>query len=99
MELLKPDVEIPCRGSQGQWVVDGDWTSAEIEEIVVLTRLHLYNRGLPCGARTIREHIAEQYEFIPLPSVTVIQRILYREKLSNGRVGACITSLKNMDQR
>ena len=29
-------------------------TPAEIKEILILERLHLYNRGLPCGAKAIQ---------------------------------------------
>jgi putative transposase len=60
--------------------------SVEIEHLVVLERLHLYNRGVPCGARVIRQTL-EQQEIRPLPSVSSIHRILSRNGLTHRRTG------------
>lgn len=58
----------------------------DIEQIVVMERLHLYNHGLPCGARAIRRKLdSENVE--PLPSVTTIGRILSRNYLTHNRTG------------
>jgi hypothetical protein len=62
------------------------FSSAEIEEIVVMQRLHLYNRGLPCGAKAIR-NLLDQQGVRPLPSVSTIQRILSGNCLTYGRTG------------
>jgi putative transposase len=61
-------------------------TRAEIEEIVVMERLHLYNKGAPCGARAIRKILYEQC-VRPLPSISTIKRILSRNCLTHGRTG------------
>jgi hypothetical protein len=59
---------------------------AEIEQIVMLERLHLYNRGVPCGAQATR-NLLEQEGVRPLPSVSTIKRILSRNCLTYGRTG------------
>jgi putative transposase len=62
-------------------------TPREIEEIVKLVRLSLYNRGEFCGAQAIRWEIEEQ-EVRPLPSIRTIDRILARNSLTQRRTGA-----------
>jgi len=62
------------------------FSRAEIEEIVVMQRLHLYNRGIPCGAKAIRK-LLDQQGVRPLPSVSTIKRILSRNCLTYGRTG------------
>jgi putative transposase len=61
-------------------------TRDEIEQIVTMARLHLYNKGLPCGAKAIRNLLFEQC-VLPLPSVSTIKRILSRNCLTYGRTG------------
>ncbi len=62
------------------------YTKQEIEQIVVMERLHLYNRALPCGAKAIRNLL--EYEGVrPLPSVRTIKCILSRNCLTYGRTG------------
>lgn len=63
------------------------WTASEIEEIVILARFHLYNRGLPSGPKAIKNYLATQGSPIPPLSETAIQKILRRQELTNGRVG------------
>ena len=63
------------------------WTDFEIEEIVVLTRLHLYNQEHPCGAKAIRNYLATEYAIAPLPSERTISGILHRQGLTNRRTG------------
>ena len=67
-------------------VSDTLFSRAEIEQIVVMQRLHLYNRGLPCGAKAIR-NLLDQQGVRPLPSVSTIKRILSRNCLTYGRTG------------
>jgi hypothetical protein len=59
---------------------------AEIEEIVVMVRLELYNQNTACGAQAIRRRLDD--EFIrPLPSLSKVNRILLRNGLTHGRTG------------
>lgn len=62
------------------------YTAAEIEEIVRMVRLNLYNRGLLCGAQAIRRKLDKQ-GVRPLPSLSTINRILSRHGLTHGRTG------------
>ena len=62
-------------------------TKPEIEDIVVMVRLHLYNRDLPCGTKEIRHYMAAEYAIDPLPSERTIARILARQGLTNQRTG------------
>ena len=59
----------------------------EIEEIVVFTRLELYNRGVPCGPKAIRKRMDDDYSVRPLPSTSTIARILARRGLTHARTG------------
>jgi len=59
---------------------------ADIEQLMVWERLHLYNRGLPCGAIAIRQRL-ELQGIQPLPSGTSIHRILSRNGLTHRRTG------------
>lgn len=61
-------------------------SKAEIEEIVMVIRLHLYNHGLPCGPKEIRKKVDESDEE-PLPSERTISRILARQGLTHKRTG------------
>ena len=62
------------------------FSRAEIEQIVVMQRLDLYNRGIPCGAKAIRI-LLDQQGVRPLPSVSTIKRILSRNCLTYRRTG------------
>lgn len=62
------------------------YTPDEIEQIVVMERLHLYNHGLPCGAQAIRRKM-QRGGIEPLPSVRTIGRILSRNYLTHRRTG------------
>lgn len=58
----------------------------EIEEIVVMVRLELYNRELPCGLNAIRRRL--EHDMVrPLLSERTIARILARNGLTYGRTG------------
>jgi len=62
------------------------FTRAEIEQIVVMERLHLYNRNIPCGPKAIYKKL-DQEGIHPLPSLSTIKRILIRHALTHGRTG------------
>jgi len=53
----------------------------EVEQIVVMARLELWNRAEPCGAPALRKRLEEFYHLRPLPSVRTIGRILARNDL------------------
>jgi putative transposase len=59
---------------------------SEIEEIVKLVRLNLYNRDLFCGAQAIHWEM-EELKVHPLPSIRTIDRILGRQGLTHRRTG------------
>ena len=61
-------------------------TPAEIEEIVKMVRLNLYNRDLFCGAQAILWEM-EELGARPLPSISTINRILSRNELTHRRTG------------
>jgi len=67
-------------------MTDTLFSRSQIEEIVVMQRLDLYNRGIPCGAKAIRI-LLDQQGVRPLPSVSTIKRILSRNCLTYGRTG------------
>ena len=58
----------------------------QIEQIVIMERLHLYNWSLPYGAQAIRRQLARE-RIEPLPSISTIKRILSRNCLTHGRTG------------
>lgn len=61
-------------------------TPAEIEEIVKMVRLKLYNQDLFCGAQAILWEV-EELGAKPLPSIRTINRILARNELTHRRTG------------
>ncbi|MCF6286069.1 MAG: IS481 family transposase [Candidatus Hydrogenedentes bacterium] len=61
-------------------------TPGEIEEIVKMVRLSLYNKGEFCGAQAILWEM-EDLDVIPLPSPRTVNRILVRNDLTNKRTG------------
>jgi len=58
----------------------------EIEEIVTMIRLNLYNHGLPYGPKAVKEKMNE-FDEEPLPSERTISRILARRGLTHKRTG------------
>ena len=64
-----------------------NFTKQDIEEIVVMVRLELYNRGLPCGPGKIRKKMEDDDHVLPLPSRSTISRILSRKCQTHGRTG------------
>jgi hypothetical protein len=65
------------------------FSKTEIEEIVVLTRLFLYNRDKSCGAKALRQYMDAE-NIRPLPSLARINRILARRGLTHQRTGTFI---------
>jgi len=67
-------------------LVTANHTAAEIEEIVKMVRLSLYNKDLFCGAQAILWEL-EDLSVKPLPSTRTINRILARNELTHRRTG------------
>jgi putative transposase len=61
-------------------------TPAEIEKIVEMVRLNLYNKGDFCGNQAILWEMIDM-EVQPLPSLSTIGRILQRRELTHRRTG------------
>lgn len=61
-------------------------TPVEIEKIVEMVRLNLYNKGLFCGSQAIQWEMADM-NVEPLPSLSTIGRILRRHELTHRRTG------------
>jgi len=61
-------------------------TPTEVEEIVKMVRLNLYNQDLFCGAQAIYWEM-EELGVKPLPSIRTINRILSRNDLTHRRTG------------
>jgi transposase InsO family protein len=61
-------------------------TPTEIEDIVEMVRLSLYNKGLFCGDQAIQWELGEM-AVRPLPSLSTISRILRRRELTHRRTG------------
>ncbi len=66
--------------------LDTEYTREEIQEIVKMIRLELYNKGLFCGAKAIKNKM-ETDDIEPAPSESTIGRILSRSGLTHGRTG------------
>ena len=64
-------------------------TPAEVEKIVEMVRLNLYNKGLFCGNQAIQWEMINM-EVQPLPSLSTIGRILHRRELTHRRTGRYI---------
>ena len=54
----------------------------EVEQIVVMVRLELYNQGLPCGPKALRRRLDQHQALTPLPSERTIARMLARNGLT-----------------
>jgi len=67
-------------------LVPSNRTPSEIEEIVKMIRLNLYNQNLFCGAQAILWEM-EDLGVNPLPSIRTINRILARNDLTHRRTG------------
>jgi len=61
-------------------------TTDELEEIIEHARLHLYNRGVPCGSKAIQTYMNE-LDVEAMPSESFINRTLRARGLTHGRTG------------
>jgi len=59
----------------------------EVEQIVVMVRLELYNQGLPCGPKALHKRLDVHENLKPLPSEQTIARMLVHNGLTYGRTG------------
>ena len=75
--LSRRPLSSPCR------------TPTEIERIVEMVRLSLYNKGLFCGNQAIQWEMMDM-EVQPIPSLSTIGRILRRRELTHRRTGRYI---------
>jgi len=76
-----------ARSIDGNRPMDNEaFSNREIEEIVVLTRLSLYNHGKACGQKAIRQAM-DGDDIRPLPSLSRIARILSRHGLTHRSTG------------
>ena len=81
-----PDDPAWCEDQSREPLISPYRTPAEIEHIVEIVRLSLYNKGLFCGAQAIRWEL-EDLGVQPLPSLRTINRILSRRDLTHRRTG------------
>lgn len=75
-----------CDGRSRRPLSTPNHTSTEIEEIVKMVRLNLYNQDMFCGAQAIHWEM-EDLGVRPLPSIRTINRILSRNELTHRRTG------------
>jgi hypothetical protein len=71
---------------QNQIIENSAYTKEELQEIVKMVRLELYNRGLFCGPKAIKERL-EEYDINSLSSKRTIGRILSHHGLTHSRTG------------
>lgn len=81
-----PDDPSWCEGQSRRPLTSPYRTPAEIEEIVEMVRLSLYNKGLFCGNQAIQWEMNDM-EVQPIPSLSTIGRILRRRELTHRRTG------------
>ena len=84
---MKPLNDPYPKNMQYQFDENPERSKLEVEESVILVRLELYNRMLPCGPKAVRERCRDFYHLTPLPSERTIGRILSRNGLTHGRTG------------
>ncbi len=65
---------------------DHFYSKEHIKEIIILTRLSRYNRGIACGAKAIRQELLN-LGIKPLPSEYTIKQILRENNLTYRRTG------------
>lgn len=75
-----------CKNQSTQPFNIANRTPLEVEEIVKLIRLNLYNHDLFCGAQAILWEL-EDLSVEPIPSLRTINRILSRNGLTHRRTG------------
>ena len=62
-------------------------TPEEVQQLVVMVRLELYNSGKPCGPQAIRTRLREHYALKPLPAERTVARLLAKHGLTHARTG------------
>ena len=75
-----------CEDRSRKPLISPHRTPAEIEDIVAMVRLSLYNKEVFYGAQAIRWEL-QDLEVQPLPSIRTINRILNRRDLTHRRTG------------
>lgn len=75
-----------CEASSRQPLTSPHRTPAEIEDVIAMVRLSLYNKGLFCGDQAIAWEL-EEMGVHPIPSLSTIGRILRRRDLTHRRTG------------
>ena len=65
---------------------DDLYTLDELKEIIILTRHNRYNRNAPCGAKALQREL-ENLDVYPLPSLSLIGRVLRENGLTYRRTG------------
>lgn len=86
VKRFDPDDPTWCQDRSRRPINSPRRTPIEIEEIVKIIRLNLYNNDLFCGAQAIRWEM-EDLGVFPLPSERTINRILARNDLTHRRTG------------
>jgi len=80
------DDPVLCESNSWKTFGNPQRTAAEVEEIVAMVRLSLYNKDLSCGNRAIQYEL-EKMAILPIPSLSTISRILCRRYLTHCRTG------------
>lgn len=81
-----PDDPVWCEDLSRRPHTSAYRTSEEIEDIVEMVRLSLYNKARFCGDQAIQWEMKDM-EVQPLPSLRTISRILCRRELTHRRTG------------
>jgi len=81
------EVDLEKLEGKGYSLTPQTWLPDVVEDLVVLERLSLYHRALPCGAAVLRKRLDEHYSVRPLPSMRWIGELLRRNGLTYGRTG------------
>ena len=106
-KIMKAGLKSGMQAARDFYLERMDWEDAiypdfrsreEIEEIVEIFRLELYNRELPCGPKAIRRALDREM-IRPLPSERTIARILARNGLTHGRTGWCVGDEEEMIEK
>lgn len=61
-------------------------TRQDMVECIKMERLHLYNRGMPCGAKMVLQRL-KKCGMQKLPSVSFVSKVLRENFLTNCRTG------------
>ena len=75
------------RTSKSNKPVNLFYSADEVKELIIITRLSRYNRGIPCGSKAIRKEL-KNLGVRPLPSLSFISKILRKEHLTYRRTGS-----------